>query len=148
MGHFHLWGLIKPSIWTYVITCKLGIAETLHSNKEWLASASPSSIEKGQWIRCKPASGLQMAPARRFNMPHATIVCFIHRLQGIGAIWNHPRSGLPPGSTPSKDRHIRLKIQEVWDDIPRPRIIRLSPFMSRICRVVHEAHGMSQPLLT
>ena len=56
MGHFHLWGLIKPRIWTYVITCKLVIAETLHSNKEWLARASPSST-----VKVQPAWGLQRA---------------------------------------------------------------------------------------
>ena len=43
-------------------TCKLAIAETLHSNKEWLGRASPSSTEKGQWVCCKRAWGLQIAP--------------------------------------------------------------------------------------
>ena len=42
--------------------CKLAIAETLHSNKEWLGRASPSSTEKGQQVCCKRAWGLQTAP--------------------------------------------------------------------------------------
>ena len=41
-----------------------------------------------------------------------------------------------------------LVIQEFWDDFPRARFIHLSPFMPRRCRVVHEAHGLSQSLLT
>ena len=32
MGHFHLWGLIKALIWTYMITCKLDFTKTRHSN--------------------------------------------------------------------------------------------------------------------
>ena len=31
---------------------------------------------------------------------------------------------------------------------PQARITQLSPFMSRRCRVIHEAQGLSQPLLT
>ena len=50
---------------------------------------------------------------RRFKAPHATIMSLIHRLQEIGSNWNHPRYGLPPGTTPSKDWHIRLK--HLWD---------------------------------
>ena len=41
-----------------------------------------------------------------------------------------------------------LVIQEVWDDFPWARFTHLSPFMPRRCRVVHEAHGLSQSLLT
>ena len=41
-----------------------------------------------------------------------------------------------------------LIIQEVWSVIPQAIIARLGPFMSRRCRVVHEANGLSQPLLT
>ena len=53
---------IQPRIWTSVMTCKLDIAETLNSNKEWLARSSPSSTKKGQWVCCKPALELQLAP--------------------------------------------------------------------------------------
>ena len=61
-GTFSLVGFNKPCILTSAITCNLDIAESLHSNKEWRAGASPSSAEKGQWICCKPAWGMQMAP--------------------------------------------------------------------------------------
>ena len=101
-------GVIKPRIWTSVITCNLDIAGTLYSNKEWVVRASSSSAEKGHWICCKPAWGLQMAP--NGSMCHTTtIMWLIHRLQEIGTTWNHQRSALPPGTTPSKDFHIRLK---------------------------------------
>ena len=62
MGHFQVWGLIKPRIWTSVITCNLVIAETLHSNKYYLARVSPLSTEKAQLVCCKLAWALQMAP--------------------------------------------------------------------------------------
>ena len=41
-----------------------------------------------------------------------------------------------------------LVMQGTWDDIPKARIAHLSPFMPRRCRVMDEAHGLSQPLLT
>ena len=41
-----------------------------------------------------------------------------------------------------------LVVQGGWDDIPRARITHLSPFMPQRCRIVHEAHGLSQPSLT
>ena len=61
MGHFYLRGLIKPRIWTPVITFKLDIAYTFNSIKEYLTRASPSSTGKGQWVLCKSAWGQQMA---------------------------------------------------------------------------------------
>ena len=41
-----------------------------------------------------------------------------------------------------------LVIPEVWDNIPQARITHRIPFMPQRCRVVHEAQGLSQPLLT
>ena len=119
-GPFSLGSLFKPRIWLSIVTCSRGIAEKLHSNKEWLARASPLSAEKGQWICCKPAWGLQMAPD--VSMCHTTILWLGHCLQEIGTTWNHPRSALPPATTPSKDFHIRLK--HLWDQwIPSSRTV-------------------------
>ena len=101
-------GGIKPHIWTSVNTCKLDIAETPHSNKEWLARASPWSSWKGQWLCCKPAWGLQMVPDVSMCHTH-TNLWLRYRLQKTATTWNHPRRGLLPWTTPSKDSHIRLK---------------------------------------
>ena len=51
----------------------------------------------------------------------------------------------PPPQTPVQ---LCLVIQDVWYDIPHARITDLITFMSRRCRVVYEAHDLSQPLLT
>ena len=55
------------------------------------------------------------------------------------------RSCDPPPATMVQ---LCLVIQEVWDDIPQARITHLSAFMSRTCRVLPEAHGLLQSLLT
>ena len=55
------------------------------------------------------------------------------------------RSRDPPPETMVQ---LCLAVQEVRDNIPRARITHLSSIMSLRCRVVHEAHGLSQPLLT
>ena len=55
------------------------------------------------------------------------------------------RSRNPPPETMGQ---LCLVMHEVWDDISQARITHLSPFMSRKCRVMHGAHGLSQPLLT
>ena len=57
----------------------------------------------------------------------------------------HTRSRDPPQETTVQ---LCLVIQEVWDDIQQARITHLSPFMPQRCRVVHEAHALSKPLLT
>ena len=59
-GTFSFVGWNKPRIWMSVI-----ITETLHSTKNNLLGScivSSSSTEQGQWVCCKPAWWLQMAP--------------------------------------------------------------------------------------
>ena len=59
-GTFSFVGWNKPRIWISVI-----ITETLHSTKNNLLGScivSSSSTEQGQWVFCKPAWWLQMAP--------------------------------------------------------------------------------------
>ena len=48
-----------------------------------------------------------------FSVPHTAILWLRHRLQQIWTTRNHPRIRLPPGTTPSRDWHIRLK--HLWD---------------------------------
>ena len=73
MGRFHLWGLVKPRIWTSVITCKLNPADTFHFNKEWLARAPPSSTEKGQLVCLQ--SSLRAADGPCISMFNAQQFC-------------------------------------------------------------------------
>ena len=105
---FHLWGWIKPRIWKEIIACKLAITETLLSTKNNFLRpcvVSPSSIEKGQWLCCKPAWGLQMSP--EVLMCHTKQSCgWDIAYKGFGNTWNHPHSGQPPGSTPAQDWNI------------------------------------------
>ena len=64
--------------------------------------------------------------AIRFNMPHTRIMWLRHLLQEIGTTWNHPRSGLLPGTTPSKDWHSRLR--HLWDQWrPSTRTVAETP---------------------
>ena len=53
----------------------------------------------------------------------------------------------PRDPSPETMVQLCLVIQEVWDDIPQARSTHLRQFMLRRCRVVHEANGLSQPLL-
>ena len=57
----------------------------------------------------------------------------------------HIKSRDPPPETMVQ---LCLVIQKVWDDIPQARITHLNPFMAWRCRVVREAQGLSQELLT
>ena len=56
MGHFHLQGFIKPRIGASVIIWDMGIADTFHSNQEYLPRASLSLTESTMgmlqtWLR-------------------------------------------------------------------------------------------------
>ena len=56
-----------------------------------------------------PNSVVETSPTRKF-----------------GTTWNHPRSGLPPGTTPPTDWHIRLK--QLWDQCrPSTRSVAETP---------------------
>ena len=77
----------------------------------------------------------------RQTFPHTTILWLKHRLQDIATIWNHPQSGLPAGTMPSKNWHIRLK--RLWHQWrPSTRTVAENPdaiapkYLHRPCVII------------
>ena len=87
--------------------------------------ASPSSTEKGQWVCGKPAWGLLMAPD--VSMCQTQQSCGWNIAYKIGITCKHPRSRLAPGTTLSKDGHIRLNKHLLDQWRPSTRTVAETP---------------------
>ena len=115
---------------------------------------------------CKAPPGYGTTPFLSQSASHRTSGDQMQSIYCPGQRTHHPVShrasarDLTDYQIRSSDQHqetmeqLSLITQEIWDDIPQARITRLipfmpclSPFMQQRCRVVHEAHGLSQPLL-
>ena len=123
---------------------------------------SDEGIEAPSWIG---SSVLQGSTELRYNaFPFS--ICLTQDFRRSNAVHTLAWPAYTPPCTPSSNGDLTdcqsgspdpfpdtmvqlcLVAQEVWDNIPQARITHLSPSMPRRCRVVHEAHSLSQQLLT
>ena len=91
--HFHLWGWIKPRIWTSVITCKLVITETKNTCQGFASSRYHRRQRKCNGYAANQLEGGRWGHTFQCATHNNSVAETSPTLEEIGTSWNHPRCG-------------------------------------------------------